>query len=529
MKNQLFRYFWAILTLLMCTNCQKQETSSDSQQIIKIAVEHDLQSLDPRKVRDLGTVTTLHMVYEGLMRTELNGTLTPAMAEEINVSDDGKIMTFQLRHSQWSDGTPVTAYDFEHAWKSVLDPNFPAPNAYQLYPIVGAQEAKEGKGKLDDVGVHAEGPTTLTVTLKEPTPYFLELTATYFFYPVHTSLRTKNEVDTDSLPITNGPFVINEWKRRNEWKTSINPYYWDREHLCIQGAHFIILDPQVSIQLFQRKELDWIGSPISTLPTDSLKSLNDKKEFHTVASDGLYFLRINTERPPFDHVKMRQAFALALDRKNLVDHVLQGKQVPALGLIPPTLLAGPSFFNDNDLELARKLFSESLQEQSWNIKDLPPVYIQYAASERNHKIAQVAQAQWKEAFGIDVQLMPLELKTHYERLKEKNYGVAIGSWFADFRDPITFLNIFKHKDNGTNNTNWENSKYITLLEASASPKNGFERNALLKQAEAVLIQDMPMIPLFFSSYNYLKNPRVKDVYFSPLGYLDFKQAFIEVK
>lgn len=530
----IFKPFAMLLMILglLCFNygCQKKETIHSSQ-ILTVAAETDPQTLDPRKVRDLGSVTTLHLLYEGLMRTELEGILTPTLAQEITLSEDKTVYTFHLRESKWTDGSPVTAYDFEQTWKSVLDPHFPSPNAYQLYPIWGAKEAKEGTQKLEDVGVHAIDSLTLVVRLREPTPYFLELTSTYFFYPVHSSLREKKEgiVEGDSHFITNGPFMLSEWKLHDEWMAVANPNYWDKEDRRLSGVRFIILDPKIAIQLFQRGELDWAGSPLSTLPTDSLKFLNEKKWLYTTPAAGLYFLRLNTEKFPLDTIKMRQALALALNRGDLVDHVLQGKQTPAFGIIPPSFLAGPPLFNDNDTVFAKRLFAEALSEKSLVLKDFPTLYIQYAVGERNHKIAQVVQAQWKAVFGIDVQLRSSESKIQFEKIRNGDYEVAISSWFADFRDPLSFLDVFKQKHNGTNNTGWEHLEYVALLNASALPENALKRNGLLKQAERLLVNEMPIIPLFFSSYNYLKDKRVQGVYFSSLGYLDFKQAYLEDK
>ncbi len=151
----------------------------------------------------------------------------------------------------------------------------------------------------------------------------------------------------------------------------------------------------------------------------------------------------------------------------------------------------------------------------------------YATGERAHKIAQVAQQQWKEVLGVNVDLQSHDGKVFYNHLKNKNYQIGIGSWFADFRDPISFLEVFKYKENGTNNTQWENTDYISLLDQSSESAHPMHRENLLMQAEKVLIQEMPVVPLFYASYNYLKHPSVKEVYFSELGYLDFKHAYID--
>jgi len=173
------------------------------------------------------------------------------------------------------------------------------------------------------------------------------------------------------------------------------------------------------------------------------------------------------------------------------------------------------------------LFQEALKEQNITLETMPKITIYYATGERSHKIAQVVQQQWKEALGVDVALQSNEAKVYFDQLKKRDYQVGIGSWFADYRDPISFLEIFKLKENGTNNTQWENADFISLLDQSARAGDSSTRNKLLNEAETLLIKEMPIIPLFYSSYNYVKNPAVKGVYLSELGYLDFKSAYIE--
>jgi oligopeptide transport system substrate-binding protein len=288
-----------------------------------------------------------------------------------------------------------------------------------------------------------------------------------------------------------------------------------------------VLDNPTALQLFQNGGLEWTGSPLSTLSVDALASLKKQNVLEVKPSAGTYLFRINSEKPPFTSVKMRQAFALALNRSDLVEHVLQGNQIPAFGIVPSSFLEGGPYFNDHDVLKARALFTEALREQMMTIEDLPAITIFYAANERAHKIAQVAQQQWKEALGVNVLLQSYEPKVYYDQLKKHDYQLGIGSWFADFRDPISFLEIFKLKDNGTNNTQWEHPDYIALIDASSKTADNQERSRLLQEAEKVLIQQMPVIPLFYNSYNYVRKPSVKGVYFSELGYLDFKHAYLE--
>lgn len=528
MLTQWLPFLFIPFCLLLTTACQKHEPTSST---LRISCETDPQTLDPRQVRDLSTVTVMHMLYEGLMRNQADGQPAPALAEKVVISPDQKIYTFKLRNSAWSDGQPVTAYDFEDTWKSMLDPQYPCPNAYQLYPILGAQAAKEGKASSKQIGVHALNDHTLVVQLEQPTPYFLHLTATHFYYPVATPIRQQSSdsnASNDAHAITNGPYQLEHWSRHNELTAVPNPHYWDKNNVHLDRIALIVLDNSTALQLFQRGELEWTGSPLSTLSTDALASLKSQNQLKVTPAAGVYLFRINTERPPFTHAKMRQAFAMALNRADLVEHVLQGNQVPALGIIPPSFIQSAPLFEDNDTSRAHQLFQEALDEQNLSLHNFPSISIYYAAGERSHKIAQVVQQQWKDCLGVQVDLNSTEAKVYFDRLNKHDYQIGIGSWFADFRDPLSFLEVFKLKENGTNNTQWQNEQYGALLNQSSQMTQRLEREKVLKAAEEILVKDMPIVPLFYASYNYVQKPVVKGIYFSELGYLDFKNAYLDV-
>lgn len=525
MTHKCLGYFF-ILTLLFSLSCRREITPIASS-TLRVSTEADPQTLDPRKTRDLTTATVIHMLYEGLMRLNEEGMPTLAMAEDVNISEDQKTYTFKIRKSSWSNGTPVTAADFEQTWKSVLNPNFPSPNAYQLYPIKGAKEAKEGKIPLDQVKIKATDSRTLVVELENKTPYFLHLISTYFYYPVSKEMREKG---TDSITpekiVSNGPFKFKEWPP-NQFTAIKNKDYWNANDIDIDKIILVNVNNSIALSLFDRGELDWAGSPLSTIPTDALVALKEDNELKVTPAAGVYLFRFNTAKPPFDQIKVRRAFSYALNRHDLVEHVLQGNQIPAMGLIPPSFINHTPIFRDYNLTQAQQLYKEALAEKHLDKNELPTITLCYSNSERNHKIAQVAQQQWKEALGVNVNLQSCESKILYDRLKNQDYQIAIGAWFADIKDPISFLDVFKYKNNGTNNTQWENPRYVQLLDYSCQTGQHAEREKLLREAELVLIDEMPIAPLFYNTFNYVKKPYVKGVYFCDLGYLDFKYAYLD--
>jgi len=282
MTNYWLKFYLIVFCLLGFTACrQPKEPIAEQSNTLRMSMEGDPQTLDPRRVRDLPTVTVMHMLYEGLMRTQADGLIAPALAESITISPDQKIYTFHLRSNVWSDGQPLTAKDFEQTWKSLLDPKFPSPNAYQLYVIKGAQAAKEGHASPDQIGIYTLDDSILKVELEKPTPYFLHLTATHFFYPVHPLLR-QQPADASTLPdssvVTNGPFKLEKWSHHNELTAVKNIHYWDKNNVQLNRVQLVMLDNPTALHLFQNGELDWTGSPLSTLSVDALLSLRNQKK-----------------------------------------------------------------------------------------------------------------------------------------------------------------------------------------------------------------------------------------------------------
>lgn len=535
MLKSLPKLFPLALATLLCTSCSQENSpanpSSSSEKHLRIATSEEPLSFDPRLVRDLPSATSMRMLYEGLTRTNAQGKIEPAAAESITISDDQKTYTFTLRESQWSDGTPVQAKDFEETWKTILTPDFPAPNAYQLYLIKGAKDAKEGRLSVQNIGVKATAPNTLVVELEQPTPYFLEMTSCHFYFPVHNHIRAKSQSSASiDKPISNGPFAFSHKLQRNEFSVVKNPLYWDKDAIKIDRITLQVLDENTALQLFKAGSIDWAGSPLSTLPQDAVSSLKANGSLNITPGGGTHWFRFNILTPPFTNKKMRRAFALALDRKAIVDHVTQGNQLPAIGIVPPSLgIKQQNYFTDHDVAQAKTLFQEALADMGITKEQLPKITLQYAANDRNNKIVQAVQQQWNKALGINVALESSEVQVLLDKLRKGGYQIALGSWYADIQDPINFLEIFKSKDNPTNQTHWQDVNYSAMIEKSSTESDPTQRLQQLSQAERILIEAMPVAPLFHSAYNYLKNSGIQGVYFSSLGYLDFKEAQLNEK
>lgn len=523
------------VTSLFFNACQQSQCPNSFMKphedgLLRVAIDNDLTTMDPRRVRDLNTMSFIRMFYEGLVRAKADGTYEPAIAEKIDVSPDGKVYTIKLKETYWTNGERVEANDFIYAWKSMLSPGFPAPNAYQLYPIKNAKAIKEGKEFVDALGVFEKNKSTLVIELENPHPEFMQLLSTPFYFPVNYQWAKDYDdhpqaVNPGEVPI-NGPFVPKSWRQQDSLTAVPNPSYWDNKAIKLKKIELIYSDNNTALQMYKQDDVDWIGSPLSTLPMDALSALKKEKCVEMVPADGMFFIRMNTDKPPFNNANIRRAFSQAIDRQSIVDNItLSGK--PSTTLVPENYKLGSVKAHDlYNPSKAASDFSKGLTELGINIANLPPITLSYVYSDRNHKIAQTLQRQWKTILGVDVALPPAEAKVTMDQIRRGDYMMAIGSWFADIHDPVNYLDVFKYKNNGTNNTGWESPKYVAALDKSALTSSTSDRNKELVTAESILLEDLPVVPLFEASFNYMKKPRVEGVFLSPLGYMDFKYASI---
>lgn len=527
---QKFLLFIGLISVALAACNQSNESKDHS--TLNISVTSDPATIDPRRVEGLNSIAIVKALFEGLMRVGSDGQITPAIAEEVTISEDQKTYTFKLRHAQWTNGDPVTAEDFVYTWKKILDPEFPSPTASLFYAIKGAKDAKEGKGSLDAVGIHIGDPRTLIVELEQPTPYFLSLISSPAYLPVNQGVSIENPKWIEgraSEVVNNGPFIIDNWQLNHILSIKKNPKYWDSENVHLEGVNFMVLEDNTAFQMYENNELDWAGSPMSILPPDALSHLDEVGELKTMPSVGTFWLRFNTTRKMLDNANMRKALAYAIDRQAIVDHITKGYQIPAMGIVPPQMgLNDAGYFNDHDKEQAVAHFEKALEELDIPLDKRATLVLAYKFtyqnSERERKIAQVIQQQLEETLPIKIELQPIESKVLFSMVRNLDYDIATGSWFADYSDPSNFLEVFKTPEVSTNRTKWGNPEYTTLLEASSKERNPDRRRDLLIKAESLLMDEMPVSPIFFFTFNYLSKPNIEGVYISDMGYIDFKEA-----
>ena len=519
LKTKLFLFLPFLLF-----SCEKRETpataSKKNQSEIHINFTSSPQSTDPRKNTDPFTCTLNFMLYEGLTHLEENGEITLGVAEKVEISEDKTTYLFHLKNSFWSDGTPVTAYDFERSWKTALSPDFPSKSAELLFPIKNAEEVKKGKREIESLGVKALDEKTLQVILTIPIPYFLELTSYCTYFPVPEN--QKNQL------ISNGPFKLHYWKYDDEIIVKKNPYFWNADQVAIDSIVIsIIHDEKTALYLFEKNQLDWIGGSISTLPLDAIPSLKKMNRLKQKPIAGSTFCVFNTNQFPFTNANIRKAFSYSIDRESITENIIQMGDVATTAIIPPILKEGISslFFDIHNLSIARKHFDLGLKELGITKEEFPHLIYNSFNSELHNKISLALQNQWYKAFGIHIELEQLEFGVYLQKLQTRNFSFAQMSWIAQYCDQMNFLGRFFEKDSSRNYSGWENAEYSLLLRKSSSLSNP-ERADLLLQAETLLIDEMPIAPISHFHAIYLEKPYVKNVIISPLGDVQFRNAYL---
>ncbi len=485
--------------------------------------------LDSRMATDISSFNVLVALFEGLTRFGPDHKPYPAGAESIDISDDQQVYTFHLRESYWSNGMPVTAHDYAETWRQVLDPKFPAPFAYEMFIVKNGKHVKMGELPPEALGLEVVDEKTLVVTLEHPCPYFLDLCAASVFFPLNqTIVGAESQWATESGPLytCNGPFQLDKWKHESELLLTPNPHYWDREHVHLDGLQLVMVDDATTeFYMFEMNELDWAGSPLSNIPPEFIPGI--QKQLNTYDTTAVYFLTLNTNHFPLHNQNIRQALGLAINRSEIITHLMEMEQGVALSLVPdlPGWERPLTAFQDADVQKAKLLFEKGLREEGLTVETFPNLTLAYNTSNQHQKVMQAIQQQWKALLGIQVELEVCDWKVYLSKVNSQNYDIARFGWVGQVYDPISYLEIFK-KDNENNSTGWHHPTFTALIEAADLETNGQKRADLLHAAELFLMEQMPIIPICHVDFRYLKKPWVHDVYASPLGFVDFKTARI---
>jgi oligopeptide transport system substrate-binding protein len=525
----------ACLLLGACSGGERRVDTGNATGVLHFGNGTEPQALDPHITTGIPEYHIQEALFEALVAKD-PATLgpVPGVAESWELSEDGLTYRFHLRaDARWSDGTPLTAEDFRWSWWRALQPALGNEYAYMMYALKNAEAYLTGKiTDFSQVGVRVIDPLTLEVELSAPTPYFLQLLDHHSYFPVPRHVIEKFGSATDRFTpwtrpesmVSNGPFRLVGWKMNKFVRVEKNPQYWDAAKVRLNAVMFY---PTENITTEERMYRSGQLHYTNDTPVDKIPEYrkNRPDEIRLDLYLGTYFYTFNVTRPAINDVRVRRALAMTIDRKTLVDSVLKGVNVPAYTVTPPgTLGYQPPKLFEFDPEGARKLLAEAGYPDG---KGMPPLEVIYNTHEGHRKIAVALQQMWKKHLNIDVTMVNQEWKVFLDTREHMDYSISRHGWQGDYVDPNTFLDLFI-TGGGNNHTGWSDAEYDELiLRKVPAQKTQEERFASFHKAETILMNDMPIIPLYTYVTKHLVNPGVKGMPRNILDYYSFKHIYLE--
>jgi len=524
--------------VLALTGCAKRDTlvtRGDRDGILHVGNGAEIQSLDPHLAGGAIDHNVLSSLFEGLITLD-EETLQPrpGAAERWEISPDGLTYTFYLRSgAKWSNGDSLTAQDFLYGLRRALSPSLGSEYKDALFPIRQAEDFARGRiTNFNPVGIRAYDDTQLEITLARPTPHFLTVLRANVCFPVHQASVEREGATFDDRTgrwtratpfVSNGPFRLREWKDHQHVIVEKNPNYWDAAKVRLNAVHFYPGESTQAQELaFRAGQLhttwDVPLTKVEAYRKESPELIRVEPYFES------YFLRFNVKHPVFSDVRLRAALALAIDRETIVKNVLRGGQTAANSLTPPGLAgytAPPGI--PHDIKTAKRLLAEAGYPDG---KGFPAVELTTITSEINQRIAEAVQQMWRRDLGIEVGITQKEFKVLLDAFDTLDYAIARGRWIAEFPDPLTYLNIFT-TGNGVNGTGFADPRYDALVAAANAERAPAARLAGLQQAEAYLMSQVPVAPIYWGSRTTLIAPSVRGWKRSPLGFRNYKDVWLE--
>lgn len=539
---------------------------------LRVLNQSEVQTLDPARISWAVDIRAADLLYDGLTQYHPKTLKNiPCIAERWDITDQGRVYTFHLRNdATWSNSDPVTAHDFVWSWRRVLEPETAADYVYLLYTIRNAQRYNEGRacslepaekqaelkarGKFvepisfDEVGIRALDDRTLRVELVAAVPYFLDLTSFVTFKPVHRAtieeftVRDEDgrilDFDTDwylqpGNLVCNGPYVLDAWVQRQYMRYLRRPDYYDVAAIPSRCIEILpISSPSTAFKMYEQGEADIMPFPPLRRVAEALIHQADsglRDDVHVHMKFGTYFYRLNTRRKPFDDPRVRKAFSQAIDRSVLTRSLCWMGEKPADSLVPPGVrdYVSPKAAGF-DLRAAQQLLSEAGYPGG---RGLPVIEIMFNKEAAHQVIAESVKDMWQRHLGATVELSSIERGTLRQKMQSLDYSVSRAGWYGDYNDPLTFLDMFMtapEGGGGNNDTGFADPEYDLLITQATRESDPARRDQLLRRAEEILvIEQAPIIPLYYYADMYLFRPQVKNFLPNRMGINPLR--FVEVR
>ena len=543
MKKVLALLF-AALMVFSCFACNTQGPAEEFELNVNIASEPE--SIDPALNTAVDGAVMINHMFEGLYKwiDDGNGVakLVLGQAESVDVNAEKTVYTFKIReNAKWSDGQAVTASDFVYSWQRLVDPATAADYCYMADILLNANEIMAGEKDKSELGVKAIDEHTLEVTLHTPCPYFEEIMAFPSLMPVRQDTIEKggDQWTFDlSTYVGNGPYKMESWEHNSKIRLVKSENYYDYAKLGPNAINFALMDDANAIYAaFNSGQLNFIEEvPVAEIPT-----LVEQGKLNIDKYIGTYYVCFQTQKAPFDDVRVRKAFSLAIDRNYIVEQITRTGQVPASGFVPYGVndalgIEGDDFrtVGGNYMDVSKEAYEANCEEARRLLAEagyeggagFPVVEYLYNTSDNHKAIGEALQQIWQDELGVTVNLVNQEWNTFLQTRKEGNYSIARNGWIADYNDPMSFLDMWL-TGGGNNDAHYSNAEYDALIMQAKSTSDAAERMRLMHQAEDILMgEDVVHAAIYFYTNKYMAQG-FTGMYYTPLGYYFFgytKQA-----
>ncbi|MGV3243562.1 peptide ABC transporter substrate-binding protein [Staphylococcus sp. 11261D007BR] len=535
-----FKLFGVILTaVLILAACGNAEGMYDDKgQVFRKVIPQDMASLDTTQVTDQVSFDIYNQVFEGLYTLDENDQAVPGVAkEDPEISEDGKTWTIKLRdNAKWSNGDPVTAHDFEYAWKRVVNPETASEYAYIMYDIENAEAINMGEKDPDTLGVKAIDDYTLEVKLTKPIPYFQEMLAFGTYMPQNEKVVKKygDRYGTSAeRTVYNGPFKVKNWAVEDKILLEKNDDYWDKKAVKLDKVNYKILkDGQAGASLYDTGSID-----DTTISAEQVDKYEDKPAMNKRLLSSTFYLKLNQgEYEPFKNQHFRIALSQAINKQAYVDSVLNNGSEPSDGFTAKDTAKAPNGEDftkqvQSDLVYDPKKAKENLEKAKQELNQESFTFTLNTEDTPSSKIsAEFIKAQVEKNLpGVTMKIQQLPFKQRVDREQSENYEVSLSGWGPDYPDPLTFLTIMT-TGNASNNTGWSNKTYDEMVKKANGEllQDEEARNETLVEAEELLLDEAPIAPIYQKGEAHLTNPQVKGlIYHNISGDTSLKHVYID--
>ncbi|MBP9722850.1 MAG: peptide ABC transporter substrate-binding protein [Gammaproteobacteria bacterium] len=480
----------------------------------------EVDSLDPARATGVPAFNVIADLYEGLMTIDQSGQLILGQAEKYTISKDLKTYTFTLKDNlKWSNGDQLIAEDFVVGMRRTVDPKVASVYADIMKPIKNAEKIVDGKLDVSSLGVRALDSKTVEITLEKPTPYFLELLVHSTTFPIHQpSLKLYgNEFIKPGKLVSNGPFILQEWVVNSHLTVVKNKNYQDAAQVILNKVIFYpIIEQSAELNRYRSGDLDYTN----IIPDVQYKWIKENlgQELYVAPQLGTYYVGFNLLRPPFkDNKNLRKALSLVIDKNIIAEKVLRSGQIATNHIVPdkinnyvPIVNRRTNFDNLANLSAEQRIILAQDYYHKAGYSKENPVYIKltYNTSESHKSVALAMAAMFKKALGVKTELVNQEWKVFLRtRQERKETELFRDGWIGDYNDPSTFLDLFTSYHH-QNHSGFKNPEYDNLITQASVQADSTKRAEILAEAEQILLEEAPIIPLYTYASRHLIKPKV---------------------